>query len=58
MKNISIRRLMLLGSYLAVTGMSVSLLQAEETGFVRARGKPGDAGVRLVIDAAWRAISA
>jgi hypothetical protein len=45
MKNTSIRRLMLLGSYLAVTGMGVSLLQAEETGFVRARGKPGDAGV-------------
>src|SRR6476646_5563909 len=45
MKNISIRRLMLLGSYLAVTGLGVSLLQAEDTGFVRARGKPGDAGV-------------
>jgi hypothetical protein len=45
MKNISIRRLMLLGSYLAVAGMGVSLLQADETGFVRARGKPGDAGV-------------
>jgi hypothetical protein len=45
MKNISIRRLMLLGSYLTVAGLGVNLLQAEDTGFVRARGKPGDAGV-------------
>src|SRR3979411_2209934 len=45
MKNISIRRLMLLGSYLTVAGLGVTLLQAEAPGFVRARGKPGDAGV-------------
>ena len=45
MKNVSSRRLILLGSYVIVAGLGVSLLQAEDTGFVRARGKPGDAGV-------------
>jgi len=45
MTHVSINRLALLGSYLIAAGMGVSLLQAQDTGFVRARGKPGDAGV-------------
>src|ERR1700738_3391305 len=45
MRHVSSRRLILLGSYLMVAGLGVNLLQAEDTGFVRARGKPGDAGV-------------
>src|SRR3981189_1078646 len=45
MTHVSISRLALVGSYLIAAGMGVSLLQAQDTGFVRARGKPGDAGV-------------
>lgn len=33
------------GIYLMAAGLAVSVLHSEETGFVRARGKPGDAGV-------------
>jgi hypothetical protein len=45
MRHVSISRLTLLGSYVIAAGVGVSLLQAQDTGFVRARGKPGDAGV-------------
>lgn len=45
MRHVSIGRLTLLGSYLMIAGLGASLLQAQDTGFVRARGKPGDAGV-------------
>jgi hypothetical protein len=31
--------------YLMVMALGIGLLQAQETGFVRARGKPGDAGL-------------
>ena len=45
MTHVSINRLTIFGTYLIAAGMGVSLLQAQDTGFVRGRGKPGDAGV-------------
>lgn len=45
MTHVSISRLTLIGSYLIAAGLGVSLLHAQDTGFVRARGKPGDAGL-------------
>ncbi len=45
MTHVSITRLTLIGSYLLAAGFGTSLLQAEDTGFVRAHGKPGNAGL-------------
>ena len=45
MTHLSISRLTLIGSYLIAAGLGVSLVHAQDTGFVRAHGKPGDAGL-------------
>src|SRR3954467_9907741 len=45
MRHVRKSRLALLGSCLMIAGVATNLLGAEDTGFVRARGKPADAGV-------------
>ena len=45
MTHVSISRLTIIGSYLIAAGFGVSLLQGQDTGFVRAHGKPGNAGL-------------